>query len=569
METKLGTLFSTFDIARSGLQAAQVQLEVAGHNIANVNREGYSRQRVMLGTRSPSVQPYGLLGRGVKIQDVERIRDEFLDRVYRQQFPGLARASVRATYFSRMEDLFQEPGENGFATRLNLFFDSLNDFANNVEELPVRQSVITEAESLAQSLNYLANNINALRTNANEEVTSIVPEINSITERIAALNQDIATAELSGAKANDLRDERDRLLDELSGLVNISYRERENGQIDVLVSGDVLVDGPRRRELIAERDATIDPTRPDLVTVRYADNMTAVEIRDGELLGALTIRDENLVQLRDEINAIASTIIEQINRIHSTGNGLDNLSGLLESSNAVDDPATALGAAGLPFGVTPGTFDVVVYDAANTPTTTTITITNATTLDSLVADLNAIPNFSASVTVDNTLELGANAGFTFSFANDSSNALTALGVNTLFTGEDAASIAVSQHILDNPRLLTSGYTLDVTETGDNSAALAMANVRMADLMAGGTATINEYYEGTIVQVGVDARTNVDTLDIQQSFVDDFSRRRQEVSGVSIDEEATNLLLYQRAYEASARVINVTNTMLDALLGIVS
>ncbi|NIA14857.1 MAG: flagellar hook-associated protein FlgK [Nitrospiraceae bacterium] len=564
-ESGLGNLFGTFNIAQTGLQAAQVQLEVAGHNIANVNREGFSRQRAELTFLEPTSRSYGLVGGGVRIQDVSRIRDEFLDIVFREQNPGLSFTEVRATYFNRMEDLFQEPGENGFGTRLSFFFDALNDFANNVEELPVRQSVITEAQSLTSLLNQLAQNIQALRTNANEEVINIVPEINSLSERIAALNQNIADAELGGAKANDVRDERDLLLDQLSGLINISFRERDNGEVDVFIAGDVVVGGSEFREMAAVRDPTLDPVRLDLVAVRFVDNDQDVDIRDGELAGALAIRDESLVLLADDIDMIAATIIEQVNRIHANGNGLDNLSGAITGTNAVNDSTNTLDAAGLPFDVTPGTFDVVVYDAANVPTTTTITITTASTLDSLVADLNGIPNFSASVTANNTISLSATAPSTFSFANDTSNVLTALGVNGLFTGTDALTMGINQDLLDNPRLITSGYSLDILETGDNSAALDMANLRTAQLLGNNSSTVNDFYESTIVRVGVDARANTDTLQVQQAFVDDFNRRRQEVSGVSIDEEVTNMLQYQRAYEASARVITTVDRMLDALL----
>ena len=563
----MGTLFSAFDIARSGLQTAQVQLDVAAHNIANVNTEGFSRQRALLGTRPPTERSYGLVGRGVQVEDIERIRDAFLDVVYRQEAPGLGRAEIRSAYFSRVEDLFQEPGENGFGTRLNLFFDALNDFVNNVEEQPVRMSVIAEAESLAQTLNQVAQNIYVLRTNANEEVRNFVPEINSLSSRIADLNMSITDAELSGAQANDLRDRRDVLLDELAEIVNITYRERTNGQVDVFVSGDSLINGGTYRELVAVRDPALDPDRVDLVEVRFVDSDQAFEVRDGALHGALTARDVDLPGIADRMDQIAAAVIEEINRIQSSGNGVENLSGILTSSNAVDDPTATLDAAGLPFDVVPGTFDVVVYDAAGVPTTTTITINATTTLQSLAADLNGIADFNATVTVDNRLEFGTTAPATFTFANDTSNALAALGVNGLFTGHNASTIGVNQDIIDNPLWLSSAYSLDVLDTGDNLAALDMANVRNAAILDGGTSTVNEFYETTVVRVGVEARANADTLDVQRAFINDFQGRREEVSGVSIDEEVTNLLQFQRAYEASARVINVVDRMLDALFTI--
>jgi len=563
----MGSLFSTLEIARSGLQTSQVQMEVSSHNIANVNREGYSRQRATIGTIAPNLRTYGSIGRGVYVQDVERIRESFLDTVYRQQVPGQGYAEIRAAYFTRVEDLFQEPGEQGFASNFNSFFDALNDFSNNVEEQPVRMAAITEAQSLATSLNQMAQGLYALRTNANEEVRNMVPQINDLAERIAKLNKSITDSEITGNKANDLRDERDNLLDELATLVNINFRERVNGQIDVMVNGETLINGVDFRALEAVRDDTIDPERGDLVAVRFADNGQPVGVTDGALFGALTVRDDMLVSVKNRFDEITTTLIQAVNSIQANGNGTQNLSSTT-GSNAVDDTAAALSAAGLPFATTPGTFNVVVYDATGNPTTSTITVTAATTLESLAADLAAVAGINASVTTDNRLSIEAEGANTFSFSGDTSNTLVALGINGLFTGSDAASIGVNQAIIDDPRLLTSSYSTDVTETGSNDAALDLASIRNQLLLEGNSATINDYYETTIVEVGVDANANISALDMQNAFIEDFQRRRDEVSGVSIDEEVTNMMQYQRAYQASARVISIVDRMLDALFNAV-
>jgi len=560
----VGTLFSTFSIAQSGLSAAQIQLEIAGHNIANVNREGYTRQRAQLVARESLMQSYGALGRGVAVVGVERLRETFLDEVYRQQSPALGSAEIRASYFTRMEDLFQEPGENGFGMQIESFFDSLHDFAGNVEELPVRMSVITEAQNVCASLNLMASQIYALRTNANEEVRNMVPEINSLTERIAVLNERISAAEAGGGTMNDLRDERDLLLDQLSSFVNISCRERSDGQVDVIVGADTLVEGVFARELVAQMDASLDPSRPDLVRVTFADSGLDLNLQSGKLYGALSIRDGDLVELANRVDELAATMIAAINQIHSTANGLENWSGTVYGTNAVADPAAALVSAGLPFDVQAGTLDLVVYDSSGGYTTHTLSIGNTTTLNNLAAAINGLPNFNASVTSDGRLQLQAGAGYSFSFSDDQTGALVALGVNGLFTGTKAGDIALNAAILNDPRLLASGYSLDPLNTGDNTAALDMANVRTA-MLIDGTSTIGDYYETTIVRVGIHARANEQTLRMEQAFVEDFQRRREEVSGVSLDEEVTNMLQFQRAYEASARVISVVDRMLEALL----
>ena len=162
----MGTLFSTLDIARSGMQVSTIQMSTAGHNIANVSKEGFSRQRVELAARIPLHMPFGKIGRGVEIMGINRVRDIFLDKVYRQTAPRLGEAEVQAQFYSRIEDVFLEPDEGGFGQNFEYFFNSLNDLANNVEQFPVRKSVLVEAQSLASSLNEVAERLAVLRSGA-------------------------------------------------------------------------------------------------------------------------------------------------------------------------------------------------------------------------------------------------------------------------------------------------------------------------------------------------------------------------------------------------------------------
>ena len=569
-EKTLGTLFSTLDIARSGLQVAQAQIDIAGHNIANVNKVGFSRQRVELVSRSPHVMPFGQLGRGVAVAGIIRLRDKFLDVGYRQQAPQLGQAQVFAQFYGRLEDVFLEPSENGFSNRITQFFDALNDFADSVESFPTRQSVLSEAEAVAGSFRQVSERLDRLRTDANEEVQTLVPEINSLADRIASLNVRIRQSELNGTSSNDLRDDRDVLIDELSGLINISFRERSDGQVDVLVGSDVLVDGGFVREMEAVLDPTIDPKRPDFMRVQFVASGKTAEITEGELFAALNMRDSAIPAINDRIDTLAATFIRELNAIQSQGIGLDTFGSAMVSSNLADDAVTALDSAGLPFAITAGTFDIVVYDNAGTPTTYTINVDPSTdTLTDLSNAINAATggNLTASITGGGrSLTLTPAAGFTFSFANDTAGLLPALGLNGLFTGSDASNIDVSQALLDNPNLLTSRFTTDLLDTGNNEAALALAGLRNAQVLESGSSTLGNYYETTIVQLGINARSNQQSLNVEQAFVEDFDRRRQEVSGVSLDEELTYMIQFQRAFEGSARVVTVADRMLDALLG---
>ena len=571
----MGTLFSALDLGRAGLQVAQVQLDVSGNNIANVNKPGYSRQRVELTTRVPNFLPFGALGRGPAISGVLRVREDFLDVVYRQQLGGLGNAEVQANYFTRMEDIFQEPGENGFSERFSQFFDAMSDFANGVESLPGREALLAEGEAVSGALRGAAGRINSLRTTANEEVRNLVPQINALTEQISQLNRTIRDIELNGTRANDLRDDRDLALDQLAKLVNVTYREQENGQVDVLLGGDALISGTRVRALKAEPVTTIDPTRGDLLEVRFEDNDIRANLRGGQLFGLLNTRDNELVALAEQLDDIAAALIDGVNSIHSQGNGLDNYSTAITSTNMVLAAGTALTQLDPPFPIGDGSFQILAYDSGgNLLETVTVPIVatgplgGQSTPQDIVDAINASANFTASLGTDGRLTITPNAGTSFTFANDTAGALPALGINGFFEGTSASTIRMNGTLLNNPRLISSGYSANPLETGDNRAALALASLRDADLLENGTQSIPEYYQATIARLGISTRTNAERLQVEDSFVKQFDSRRQQVSGVSLDEEVTNLLQFQRAFEASARLISVTDRMLETLINIV-
>lgn len=565
----MGTLFSSLDIGRAGLNTAQIQLDVVGHNIASASKPGFSRQRAMVSTRFPLERSYGFLGRGPYIAGVERLRDPFLDITYRDQVATRENASLQAQFFSRVEDLFREPSEEGFSAQINAFFNALNDFANNVEDIPTRVATITQAESLASTFREFARNLEDLRTAANEDVRALVPAINSTAQQIADLNFAIRTLETGGSQANDLRDDRDVLLDQLAGYIAIDYREREDGQVDVLINGEQLVVGRSFRALETFPSGTFDPNRPDFLQVRFANTGSLVTVTDGELAGAFRQRDVVLQGLVERNDRLAAGFIEGINAIHSRGNGLSNLAAPIESTNPVTDPALPLNAAGLPFPVQDGAFDLLLYDNTGAlAETVTVPITaGATSLNDVAAAINGSANATATIT-DGILEITPNAGFTFTFANDSSNYLAATGTNGLFTGNSARNMRVSQHLVDNPALLSSGDSPNLLETGDNDIALEMAALRNRQFLSGGTESLNDFYESTVVQLGIEARANLDRRQTQISVINDLNLRRQEVSGVNLDEEVTTLIQVQKAFDASARVITVTDRMLDTLLGVV-
>ncbi|HOK89902.1 MAG TPA: flagellar hook-associated protein FlgK [Candidatus Hydrogenedentes bacterium] len=567
----MGTLFSALHIGRNGLMVAQAQLDTAGHNIANINTEGYSRQRVDVTTWQPNYTYYGELGRGPKIAGVERVREEYLDKVYRTQMASLGQVNVQDQFYARLEDIFQEPGNQSFGVRLSAFFEALSEFSSNVEDPSVRESLLSETRAVSNALNETARRIEVVRSNANEEIRNMVPEINALAQRIAETNISIRRIEANGARANDPRDERDRLLDRLSRLVRVTYRERDTGEVEVLLGDEQLVNGDRWRALTTVADDTIDPDRPDLLRVRWADTGQNAQIVGGELRGLLLMRDYVAAEYRDRTDEIARALIEAVNQVHSQGRGLAPLSGTVtggvrrvDPSLPLDDPANQV-----PFTVNNGSFTVNVFNAAgNLAETLTIPVTAGTTsaLD-VAAAINGMTNLSATVDADGRLVVTAAAGFGFSFANDTSGALVSLGMNGLFEGTDAATIGLSAHLAQRLEWISSGYGTDFRLTGDNRAALAMQSLRATTIADAGRQTLEGYYQATVARLGIQARDNAASLQVEQGFAQDFDRRREEVSGVNMDEEVTNLIAYERAFQGSARIISVADRLLEVLVNL--
>ena len=297
-------------------------------------------------------------------------------------------------------------------------------------------------------------------------------------------------------------------------------------------------------------------------------------MRDGELRGLLDARDSAINGVEDQMDALALAIIENLNRLQASGRGLSNFDDTLTSQYPVSNGATQLNAAGLPFPVTDGSFDILVFDNNNVlvetitvPVTATGPVINRSTLNSISGAIGGSANLNVSVS-DGLLTIDPVANRSFAFSNDTSGFLVASGTGGIFNGTDAGSISVNQQLIDRPDWLTSSDSTNPADTGNNTIALLMAQLRDRPILVSNTQDVNQFYEATLVSLGVDSRANSQLLDVQQNAVEDFDARRQEVSGVSIDEEVTNLLQVQRAFEASARVITTTDRMLETLMGIV-
>lgn len=322
-------LTSLFDIARSALTTSQQALTVTGHNVANVNTPGYSRQEAVLSERPPLNGQPGMAGTGVQALAIRRYSDEFINRQLTTAQQNLGRLSVSREELLRLQNLFGDGNNQGLAARLNDFFQGLQDVSTNPGELTARAVLLANARQLASTVNQTAADLASARQSLNFQIRQTVGEINSLSAQIAELNSQIVMAEVSGQNANDLRDQRELALNELATRIDIATVESATGAVSVFAArGQVLIESGTVRQL----EAVEDPENDGLIAVGYSTGGTRpLSINDlisnGRLRSLLDVRDTTVRDLRQSFDRIAATLAHAVNQIHRQGYGLDGSTG--------------------------------------------------------------------------------------------------------------------------------------------------------------------------------------------------------------------------------------------------
>ncbi len=576
----MGTIFSSLNVGRLGLLAQQYAMHVLGNNIANVNTEGYTRRRVIMAPTSSVEFGSGLFfGTGVKVEDVQRVRDTFLDVYLRNELGTLGTLDKSNAAYKQIETIFNELSDQGrsLSTVMTEFWDAWQTLSTEPENSAMRQTVVSNGASLASTFQHMRDRLYGLRMDMNTAVSTTVEEVNTLAAQLQELNAQIVASENEPHTANDLRDQRDLIVDQLSKLAGVTTRDFGDGEMVVFINGQMLVSGNTVRTLETAVNAD------GLYEVQWSDTGGAVDPSGGQLKGLLDARDTTIPSYITRVDALATQIIKEINRLHSQGNGLD-LYTTATSGVAVSDPDAVLdSAAGLAFEdeISTGSFWLAVYDADGTLLEEQeISITaGVSTLNTVAAEINAdfLANGYLQASVSNgeitiDLDAGAPSGATFSFVKsdgtgDTSGFLLAMELNTFFTGEDADTIDVSSVIQNNPSLLA---TASSTAPGDNTIALAIGNVRNDTFVIGADTdarTFDSYHEMTVSTLGIESAREGSLLTNQENVVEAFEQQRQSYSGVNLDEELTQLISVEHAYTAAARYITTIDKMLDDLLSI--
>ena len=567
---------SIIQIGKRALVANKTALDVTSHNIANVNTEGYSRQRAVLNPTPPlDVQP-GPIGTGVEIKKIERVYDRFLGLQITNEKQNLGRWEELSKLYDRVETTFTETSEaSGLSQLMVDFWNAWYDLANNPTGQPERSTVRIKTETLANNLKQKASELQQIQKDSDSSINVGMGEINLLTQQIAILNEKISQIETRGLQANDYRDQRQNLIEELGHWLNITAFENEDGKVTILTGGGrPLVDNMTSWNLTAEKDSS------GFYAVKWVDekgNKTDItsSITSGKLGAWLEMRDTNLPDLLSQINELAAGLIKEVNRLHSQGIGLSPFTSLT-SDYAVADPAQALSDinSGLPFysEISTGSFQIWVYDNTGAVVTSAIiNIDNTTTLNSLRTAVDAVTGITATINSNNTLTITGDSGNTFAFANDTSNALMALGLNTFFTGENALDISLNSVIEGDTNNIATGVVDPSTGNygvGNNSIALSIAALQSKLTMSTDTVTFAEFYTNLVGYVGSKTQEATSNLEHQETIVNQLSNYQDSISGVSLDEEMANLMLFQQAYDAAAKLVTMADELFQTLLEMV-
>ena len=558
-------------IASQALLAEQLGVEVTGHNIANVDTPGFSRQKVNYITATPVVSPAGPVGRGVEVLGIERAFDPFITARLNEKNSLLADYRTRSAALEQVAAFFNETQSGGINDLLSQFFASWHDLADNPAGAGERQALLQKALTLCDAFNSRANQLVQERQSLLQQIGPTLEEINEHTAAIAQLTREIIETESDGHAANDLRDQRQLELSRLSELIGVQTYTTGDGTVSVALSnGRPLVQG------IMSFDLTYQVNPADQVEVVWQGPGGTTEILDtsslsgGKLTALVQTRDEIIPTYQQELDQLAQDFIIAINNQHTQGVGL-TLFSQNKGTYQVTDPATPLGTS-LPLGseIVAGSFQIFVDRDGAPLASGTIAIDPSLSLNDVVTNINTHPVLGGLLTAsveDNSLKIVSNlASDTFGFAGDDSHVLTALGTNTFFTGDKAYTLDVNVWVLENPDQVAAGQ-IDATgahAVGDNRNALALAELEDAPVGPDGL-TFGDAYQRLIMTLGLEAQDAGNQETFYQGLVEQLTNMRDAVSGVSLDEELTNLIKFQRAYQAAARLVSVADELYQTLL----
>lgn len=560
--------------AITGLKAFQRSLDTTSHNIANVNTEGYSRQRVELGTMPAQYTGAGYVGNGVKIENIARVYDQFINNQLRSSTSAFGEADRYRQLTEQVDNLLADP-TTGMSPAIKNFFNAVNEVADDPSSIPARQVLLSEAEILTQRFGTMNGRFEQLREQVNQDLNVVVDNINSYAAAIADLNVRIAAeyGRPSGDQMpNDLMDERDRLLVKLGELVDVSVVPAKSNMISVFIGkGQSLVlDGTYNQ--LATQQSDLDPEHLE-IALKQPNGTTQVitrQLSGGELSGILRFRDEVLDPSQQKLGAVAASMAMEFNYLHrEQGYDLDGNEGMDFFGGIADKPVPVIAtgnadAISVSYDPDPASYKNITasdyrLDVSGTAPAT-YTLTRLSDNTSINLNIDASNNLVTTgndvlpgITIETDGSLAAGDSFLIRPAYFAAKNI-AVGIT------DPRDIAAATNIDADGRSVINGPM-----PGDNRNALALAGLEKQLGMLGGTATFQDAYGQMVSEIGTQANEARISSSAQETLLNNAKESWSEVSGVNLDEEAANLIKFQQSYQAAAQVVAISNTLFDSLL----
>lgn len=532
----------------SGLNASQRGLQVTGHNITNANTPGYIRQQLLqhdsqyinIGGNSQLFQ----VGQGITMTEVRQIRDEFADRRFRTESSVLSYYVTKKDAVEEMEIIFGEPNGEALSKTINDFWSQTQKLATNPSGIEERMAFIQSADVFIKQANHIQKQLTEYQDNLNTQVKDTVKRVNDLTKGIQSLNESIAYYEIGGDNANDLRDQRNLLLDELSGIMDISYREERDGRVVITTEGVTLLDGPFRTEMTTKQTEGMSPfVKPvwkntDMDVYPMDRAATSISGRD-------TGKLRSLLMMRGNSPANAETPWDKI---------------ALNENLSVDSDANAY--------LIPKVqkeFDIFIR--------------------SLTETVNGI--FRPIDPIDPTDKTGWPSGQ--GIHADKKGEPLFVAVRPTDPANPTSGMGVG-NIQVNPKLLESGgYNyLPTSKSGDEGDTTVIeglleewnkdrewfedplnppnpADPRPASYPHKKTATFRAFYSELIAEIGAEGSEAQGRAEEKVILITDIDNARQAMGGVSTDEEMASMMKYQYSYNAAARMITMLDGMMDTVI----
>lgn len=618
----MGSTFSGIELGKRSIMAHTDAISTAGHNISNANTEGYSRQRVQLKEFDPLYRPdlerperAGMIGQGIDVQSITRIRDEMLDQRITAQQNQESYWDTRSKYYTMIEQIYNEPDEVSVRSNMDKFWESWQELSVNPESQAARQAVVTRGESLSDSIKSKWENLMGVGSLINSDIDSTVKQINSYANQIAAVNSEIVRSRGIGDNPNDLLDRRDLLVDKLSKLANITTDRRDPDEFMVHLDGKVLVQGGAARnfDLVSLTDNN------GYEKLVWADTREDASVSGGTLGALIELRDVDVRNEIQSLNTMTMNFSDLVNDVHRNAYGANNVTGLdfftqhsfVENVNGNFDrngdgvldhsyifrftgtttlnPQEQIGFEGvMTFSGPSGNVQVPYH-----PTDTVETVINR--INDSNGEVKAYLDRNNNLVLKGTTAQNVeNPDFVIRHVEDSGFFLTGYSGILAASGADGAydfaradavdSLAGAQFAV-SPVLNPAGY-IEVNgvikndvksvaaafrddsgnvNAGDGRAAVEIASIRNTKVMIGHERTLDDYFADSVTNVGLKGEQAENNLKSHMAIMNDLRTMRDSISGVNIDEELSDIIKFQHGYNAAAKFVTIWDSLIDTVI----